>query len=89
MRDLLASQGHVLFKKRKLRARLRLFRLAGQSVPVYRQKLLPPAWVDYLSTIKLYTIRYALSGNHRWLRGLFRLARLRKPRPVEVDPQPV
>jgi coenzyme F420 hydrogenase subunit beta len=87
--DLLTSQGHALFKKRKLRARLRLFRLAGQSVPVYRQKLLPPARVDYLSTIKLYAVRFALSGNHRLLRGLFRLAHLRRRGPVEVGAQPV
>ncbi len=89
LQDLLTSQDHALFKKRKLRARLKLFRLAGQSVPVYRQKLLPPARADYLSTIKLYAVRYALSGNHRLLRGLFRRARLRKRRPVELGPQPI
>jgi coenzyme F420 hydrogenase subunit beta len=88
LRDLLAAQGHALFKKRKLRARLRLFRLAGQSVPVYRQKLLPPARADCLSTIKLYAVRFALSGNHRLLRCLLRLVRLRKRRPIEVGPQP-
>jgi coenzyme F420 hydrogenase subunit beta len=91
LQDLLTSQGHALFKKRKLRARLKLFRLVGQSVPVYRQKLLPPARVDYLSTIKLYAVRFALSGNHRSLRCLLRLVRLRKRRPVEIEigPQPV
>jgi len=87
LEDLLTSQGHALFKKRKLKARLRLFRLAGQSVPVYRQKLLTPVRADYLSTIKLYAVRFALSGNHRLLRRLFRLVRPRKGRPVKVGSQ--
>jgi coenzyme F420 hydrogenase subunit beta len=89
LQDLLASQDHILFRKRKLQARLRLFRLAGQSVPVYRQTLPAPARMDYLSTIKLYAARFALSGNHRLLRALWRLVRPRKPRLMEVDPQPV
>ncbi|MBN2129875.1 MAG: Coenzyme F420 hydrogenase/dehydrogenase, beta subunit C-terminal domain [Sedimentisphaerales bacterium] len=68
--DLLASQGHALFKKRKLTARMRLFRLCGQRVPSYRQKLLPPVPSDYVNMIKVYVARYILSGNHRVLRKL-------------------
>lgn len=89
LQDLLTSQGHALFKKRKLKARLRLFRLAGQSVPVYRQKLPAPVRADYLSTIRLYAARYALSGNHRLLRRLFRLVHPRKRGPVKIGPQPI
>ena len=89
LEDLLASQGHALFKKRKLKARMRLFKLAGQSVPVYRQKLLAPVRADYISTMKLYAARYALSGNHRLLRRLFQLVHRRKRRSVDVEPQPV
>lgn len=95
LQDLLASQGHALFKKRKLTARMQLFKLAGQSVPVYRQKLLAPTRADYLNTIKLYAARYVLAGNHRLLRRLFQLAHRRKRRlaeagapPVEVTAQP-
>jgi coenzyme F420 hydrogenase subunit beta len=58
LQDLLASQGHALFKKRKLKARLRLFRLAGQSVSVYHQKLLTPVRADYVSTIRFYAARF-------------------------------
>lgn len=89
LRDLLASQGHALFKKRKLKARMRLFRLAGQSVPVYRQKLLEPTRADYINTIKLYAARYALAGHHPLLRRLFQLVHGRKRRPAQATPQPV
>ena len=89
LEDLLASQGHALFKKRKLKARMRLFQLAGQSVPVYRQKLLTPIRADYISTMKLYAARYALAGNHRLLRRLFQLVRRRKRRSVRAAAQPV
>ena len=89
LQDLLTSQGHALFKKRTLKARLRLFRLVGQSVPVYRQKLLPPVRADYISTVKLYATRFALSGNHRLLRRLSRLVHSRKRGPVKIGPQPV
>jgi len=73
--DLLASQGHALFKKRKLKARMRLFRLCGQRVPSYRQKLLRPIPGDYVNMIKVYIARYVLSGNHRILRKLFNALR--------------
>jgi coenzyme F420-reducing hydrogenase beta subunit len=63
LKDLLSLQDHALSHKRKLQARLRLFRLAGRSVPVYRQKLLKPVRADYFSTLKLYAARFALSGN--------------------------
>lgn len=72
---LLASQGHALFKKRKLKARMHLFKLAGQSVPTYQQKLLDPIRGDYLHMMKFYAARYALSGNHRIVGGLFRVVR--------------
>jgi coenzyme F420 hydrogenase subunit beta len=84
--QLLASQGHALFKKRKLSARLELFRLARRSVPTYQQTLLPPTRADYLHSLKLYAARYALAGNHRILRRLFRSAR--RPRPA-APPAPV
>ena len=85
--DLLASQGHALFKKRKLKARMQLFKLARQSVPVYRQKLLTPIRADYISTMKLYTARYMLAGHHRLLRRLFQLIRRRKRRSVKAGAQ--
>ena len=80
LRELLTSQDHALFKKRKLKARMKLFRLAGQSVPAYGQRLLPPIRADYVNAMKLYAARYVLSGNHRILRRLFR--RVRTPRRV-------
>ena len=89
LEDLLASQGHALFKKRKLKARMRLFKLAGQSVPVYRQKLLSPLRADYLSTMKLYAIRYILAGNHLLLRRLCQLVHRRKRRSVKIGTRPV
>jgi coenzyme F420 hydrogenase subunit beta len=75
LRELLASQGHALFKKRKLQARIQIFKWAGQSVPVYQQRLLAPIRADYVNTLKFYAARYALSGNHRIIGGLFRLVR--------------
>jgi coenzyme F420 hydrogenase subunit beta len=89
LQDLLASQGHALFKKRKLKARMRLLRLAGQSVPVYRQRLLAPTRADYINALKLYVMRYALGGNHRLLARLFRLVHRRKRRLEEVTAHPV
>ena len=89
LEDLLASQGHALFKKRKLKARMRLFRLAGRSVPVYRQKLLVPIRADYISTLKLYAARYALAGHHRLLRRLFQLVHRRQRKSVRAAAQPV
>jgi coenzyme F420 hydrogenase subunit beta len=70
---LLASQGRALFKKRKLKARMRLARLWGRRVPVYRQELLKPLPRDYVNMLKLFIARYVLSGNHRILRALVRL----------------
>lgn len=75
LEELLACQGHALFKKRKLKARMRLTRLCGQSIPKYRQKLLQPTLSDYINTVKLYVARYALGGKHRVLRRLFHMAR--------------
>jgi coenzyme F420 hydrogenase subunit beta len=78
LRELLASQGHALFKKRKLKARMQLFKLTGRSVPTYHQRLLSPIGADYVNTVKFYAARYVLSGNHRILRRLFRSIRRRK-----------
>jgi len=76
--ELAASQGHALFKKRKLGARMALFRWTGKSVPKYRQKLLKPIRSDYGDMIKFYIARYALSGNRPILRRLFHATRLLK-----------
>ncbi len=78
VQDLLAGQNHVLFKKRKLGARILLSRLAGQSVPQYGQKLLPPTRADYIHSLKFYAARYVLSGHHPILRLFFRSARRQK-----------
>ncbi len=75
LQKLLASQGHALFKKRKLKARMHLFKLAGQSVPDYQQKLLAPIRGDYIHMMEFYAARYALSGDHPVLGGLFRTIR--------------
>ncbi len=76
--DLLAGQNHALFKKRKLSARMHLFRLAGRSVPQYGQKLLPPTRADYLHSLRFYAARYVLSGRHPILRLFSRSARRQK-----------
>ena len=89
LEDLVASQGHALFKKRKLKARMRLFKLAGLSVPVYRQKLLSPVRGDYVSAMKFYAIRQIVAGNHRLLHCLLRLVHGRKHRSVKAERQPV
>ncbi|MBP7049663.1 MAG: Coenzyme F420 hydrogenase/dehydrogenase, beta subunit C-terminal domain [Phycisphaerae bacterium] len=72
LRELLAPQGNALFKKRKLPARMRVFRWAGRSVPTYNQTLLEPTREDYINTLKFYAARYALSGNHAVIGRLFR-----------------
>ena len=74
LRELLASQGNALFKKRKLQARMRMFRWMGRSVPAYRQKLLEPTREDYINALKFYAARYALAGNHAIVARLFRTA---------------
>lgn len=79
LRDLVASQGHALFKKRKLKARMRLLRLCCQRVPKYRQTLMRPAIRDYVHSVKLYAARYALTGNHQFLRRFFRTTKPSKP----------
>ena len=83
-RLLAASQGHAVFKKRKLGVRMALFRWTGRRVPKYRQKLLRPIPGDYRDMIKFYVARYALSGNRPVLRRLFQVVRLwkRKNRPT-------
>ena len=89
--ELLASQHHAVFKKRKLQARLRLFRWTGRRVPTYRQKLLLPLREDYVAMVKFYIVRYVLGGNHPVLRWCFHLTRRlrRKPAPqaLRADPQ--
>ncbi|MGE5293194.1 MAG: Coenzyme F420 hydrogenase/dehydrogenase, beta subunit C-terminal domain [Solirubrobacterales bacterium] len=75
VRELLASQSHALFKKRKLAARIEVFKHLGQSVPTYRQKMLTPMQTDYTDALKFYAARYALSGNRPIVGALVRLAR--------------
>jgi coenzyme F420 hydrogenase subunit beta len=67
---LLVSQNHAVFKKRKLKARMRLARLWGRRVPEYRQELLKPLASDYVNMLKLFVARSVLAGNHRVLRAL-------------------
>ena len=76
--DLAASQSHAIFKKRKLKARMALFRWTGQSVPTYHQKLIKPVRGDHKDMIKFYVARYTLSGNRPILRRLFHATRLLK-----------
>lgn len=73
--ELLISQDHALFKKRKLAARIELFRRLGQSVPTYRQPTIAPIPGDRADALKFYAARYALSGDHPIAGGLFRLMR--------------
>lgn len=73
LRGLPVSRDHILFKKRKLQARIQMFEWAGRSVPVYRQKLPAPIRGDSLDALKFYAARYALSENRRIIGGLFRL----------------
>ncbi|MEN6426443.1 MAG: Coenzyme F420 hydrogenase/dehydrogenase, beta subunit C-terminal domain [Phycisphaerales bacterium] len=74
LRELLASQGNALSKKRKLKARMRIVRWTGRSVPTYRQKLLEPTREDYVNTLKFYAARFALSRNRSIFGRLFRTA---------------
>jgi coenzyme F420 hydrogenase subunit beta len=78
--DLVASQGHALFKKRKLKARMRLFRLCGQRTPKYQQKLLEPTIRDHVNSLKLYLARHALTGNHQFFSRFFQTTRPEKRR---------
>jgi coenzyme F420 hydrogenase subunit beta len=80
VQPLLASQGRVLFKKRKLTARMRLARLCGRRVPKYRQKLETAILSDYVNAIKLFVARRAFSGKHPVLQGLFYASRRWKRR---------
>ena len=82
VRVLLASQGHALFKKRKLQARMWLFRLAAQRVPAYNQRLLAPIRADYIDTLKFYAARYTRGGGRRVLGGLVHLTGQLKRRTV-------
>lgn len=86
VQKLLASQGHALFKKRKLKARMRMFRWTGRSVPTYRQKLLEPTIEDYVNMLKFYAARYALSGNCPALGRLFRTAQSARRRKSNDPP---
>ncbi len=86
LRELLASQGNAVFKKRKLKARMRMFRWTGRSVPAYRQRLLKPTCEDYVNTLKFYAGRYALAGNHSILGRLFRAAQSLKHRKSNDPP---
>jgi coenzyme F420 hydrogenase subunit beta len=84
--ELLASQGHALFKKRKLAARMEVFRRLGRSVPAYRQRMLEPIETDYADALKFYAVRYALSGDHPVIGGLFRFVSALKNRGLNRRP---
>lgn len=75
LEELLASQKHAVFKKRKLKARMLLNRVTGRSVPHYRQRLSEPIQGDYLDALKFYLARSALAGDSAILRALFHVAR--------------
>ena len=77
-RAVAASHSHAIFKKRKLGARMSLFRWSGRRVPRYRQTLLKPIRGDFFDSIKFYTARYALSGHRPILRKFFHAASLLK-----------
>jgi len=81
LQELLTSQGHALFKKRKLKARMSLFRWCGRRVPDYNQRLLTPIRADYINMVKFYAARYVMGGDHRILQGLFHLIRRWKGKP--------
>jgi coenzyme F420 hydrogenase subunit beta len=87
LEQLLASQHHALFKKRKLQARLRLFQWAGRRVPHYRQKLLAPLRDDYRDMMRFYAVRFILGGHHPILGRLFHLARRLKHKPSANPPR--
>lgn len=78
VRDLLASQGRAIFKKRKLGARMALFRWMGHRVPQYGQTLLKPVRGDYTDALKFYLARYARSGHPPILHRFFHAASLLK-----------
>jgi len=84
-RDLAAAQDHAIFKKRKLGARMRLFRWTGRAVPKYRQTLLKPVGRDYTDAIKFYVARYAQSGRRPIVGSLFHVARLLKRKNRKKD----
>ncbi len=71
-----ATQDDATFKKRKLGARMSLFRWTGRSVPRYHQTLLRPARGDYGSSIRFYLARSVLSGRRPVLRRISYVARL-------------
>ncbi len=77
-RDLASAQNHAIFKKRKLGARMNLFRWTGRAVPQYNQTLLEPIRKDYIDSIKFYFARYALAGRKPIIGRLFHVARLLK-----------
>ncbi len=76
--ELKVSQAHAIFKKRKLNARMALFRWTGRSVPCYYQRLLRPVRGDHRDAIKFYLTRSVLSGNRPILRRLLHATRLLK-----------
>jgi hypothetical protein len=78
VKDLAAAQNYAIFKKRRLKARMNLFRWTGKPVPHYQQRLLHPIRGDYRDSIKFYIARYVLSGNRPILRRLFQATRLLK-----------
>jgi coenzyme F420 hydrogenase subunit beta len=86
VRELLVSQGNALFKKRKLAARIEVFRRLRQSVPAYRQRMLEPVHADYADALKFYAARCALSGDHPILGRFFHLARALKNRGPNARP---
>ena len=74
LRELLASQTHAAFKKRKLESRMRLMRLAGKRVPHYCQKLSEPVEGDFLDSLRFYVRRLALGSGDGFLSQVFHVA---------------
>lgn len=53
-----AQKNILFFKKKSLYARISIFKILRQQVPVYRQKLLGPNLKDYLDSVVFYAKRF-------------------------------
>jgi len=59
------SQGLYQVKKR-LNARIKVFKLLGKRIPEYNQDLLSPNVSDFFYAFKFYTLNLFFSKNHFW-----------------------